>query len=82
MATMERVRNVLQYRIRVICPNMLALFAPYGFPLCLSMLLKQMQHVSYGTCSIFLNLLYTIGVPEYVGVRSKRRSEHRVMEAL
>tara|TARA_B100000795_G_scaffold93923_1_gene68754 strand:- start:339 stop:2069 length:1731 start_codon:yes stop_codon:yes gene_type:complete len=74
MATMERVRNVLQYRIRVICPNMLALFAPYGFPLCLSMLLKQMQNVSYGTCSIFLNGLYTIGVPEYVGVPKNKNT--------
>ena len=61
MATMERVRNVLQYRIRVICPNMLALFAPFGFPFCTAMLLKQLQNLSFHTCSLAVTGLRAAG---------------------
>jgi hypothetical protein len=62
-ATMERVVDVLQYRIRVICPNMLALFAPYGFPLCLSMILKKIKRVEFvpQTCNALVGGLQYLG---------------------
>ena len=77
MATMERVRNVLQYRIRVLCPNMLALFAPYGFPLCLAMLLKQIQSLSFHTCSTFLDGLKYIGLEN---VRQMRQNNNTTQQ--
>jgi hypothetical protein len=61
-ATMERVTNVLQYRFRVICPNTLALFAPYGFPLCVSLILKKTNNLKFPqTCSILVDSFQYIG---------------------